>query len=192
MSVDLATLKAKVKAIESQGTPKTAETSSKPLNPEVAPEPSGLFATGDDIAKRIRWNAMDLLSRREHSQKELRLKLSKRYPDNLVEIEHCIADLAMEGLQSEQRYCEAYVAMRHRKGYGPLRILSELRDKGVDDNMAKTEIYNCRFDWFASVADVWQKKFRGCLPQDAKERSRQMRFLAYRGFSQDQISTIYS
>ena len=41
-------------------------------------------------------------------------------------------------------------------------------------------------------ASVWQKRFRGVYPADIKNRSKQIRFLQYRGFTQEQINIIFN
>ncbi len=133
---------------------------------------------------------MELLARREHSQQELRQKLAIRYghddPDVVMDIDDCIAGLEADLLQSDQRYTEAYVAMRKRKGYGPMRLQTELRDKGIDPEMIAAELNNPEHDWYEQARLVLHKKFSE-IALDHKERARQMRFLQYRGFYHDQI-----
>ena len=75
--------------------------------------------------------AIDLLSRREHSQLELRKKLvAKGFADD--EVDELLLRLHEENLQSDERYAESYVRQRVDKGYGPIRIRQELRQKGCE------------------------------------------------------------
>lgn len=46
--------------------------------------------------------------------------------------------------------------------------------------------------WQEQLQETWQRKFSGQLPNDAKERARQGRFLAYRGFSMEMINRLFS
>ncbi|MDR6354899.1 SOS response regulatory protein OraA/RecX [Pseudomonas psychrotolerans] len=46
-------------------------------------------------------------------------------------------------------------------------------------------------DWQAQLEEVWRKKF-GTPPADAKERAKQGRFLAYRGYAMDGINRVLS
>ncbi|WP_251366014.1 hypothetical protein [Coxiella-like endosymbiont of Rhipicephalus sanguineus] len=56
----------------------------------------------------LRERTIVLLARREHSQLELKQKLlNKGY--KLSEVETLIISLAVEGLQSDERYTEVYV-----------------------------------------------------------------------------------
>lgn len=186
------TLRQKVKDVESRH-------SSSTQAPDVARQSEDYFSgaadfeslsTKDDTPKRIRWSAMELLARREHSVKELTNKLLKRYPENPQEITDCVVALSEDNLQSDKRFCEAYVAMRKRKGYGPQRIAAELRERGVSETLAKPQLRDPENDWFATAADVWQRKFHGHQPQDLKEKARQIRFLTYRGFYSSHIQEL--
>lgn len=59
----------------------------------------------------LREHTIALLARREHSQLELKQKLlNKGY--KLSEVETLIISLAVEGLQSDERYTEIYVRQR--------------------------------------------------------------------------------
>ena len=57
---------------------------------------------------------MDFLSRREHSKKELFNKLFKRV-DNFELLNQEIDKLANEGLQSDERFSEAYIRSKTQK-----------------------------------------------------------------------------
>ena len=65
--------------------------------------------------------AMNWLSRREHSQLELRDKLAKRdVPADVIDA--TVIALVADGLLSDDRFAEAFVASRVRKGQGPVGI----------------------------------------------------------------------
>jgi regulatory protein len=44
--------------------------------------------------------------------------------------------------------------------------------------------------WLTAARKVWQKRFKGVVPDDMKKRAAQMRFLHYRGFTQEHIDSI--
>ena len=140
---------------------------------EIAPAP-----------KDIRWRAMDLLARREMSRKELVEKLNQRFPEFSDLILEIVQSLKEEGLQSDWRFAEAYTAMRARKGFGPRRIAMELSDKGVDEHLAYDALHSGEQDWFELASKVWGKKY-GAVAADLREKSKQTRFMMYRGFEQD-------
>jgi regulatory protein len=45
--------------------------------------------------------------------------------------------------------------------------------------------------WFTEARNVWQKHFKGKLPTDFESRAKQMRFLHYRGFTREQIESVF-
>jgi regulatory protein len=74
--------------------------------------------------------ALRLLTRREHSTKELSDKLKQKgFPQE--EISDVIESCQRLNLQSDQRFTEHYVRWRIRQGYGPLKISHELRVRGI-------------------------------------------------------------
>jgi regulatory protein len=131
---------------------------------------------------------MDLLARREHGRVELTRKLRQRgAPPELIEPE--LDRLTEEGLLSEARYLESFVSYRARSGYGPVRIREELGQRGLARADIEQVLRECGVDWREQMAEVWRRKF-GEQPQDARERAKQGRFLAYRGYSMDMISRL--
>jgi regulatory protein len=134
----------------------------------------------------IRKVAIALLTRRDHSRRELNTKLARRgFPSDLVE--QVLTSLAAEGLQSDLRFTESFANAARGKGYGLVRIRASLRERGVDDSIINTKLAFQDTDWLAEVERVRSKRFGSDVPQDAKEWARQARFLQYRGFSAEQI-----
>ena len=73
------------------------------------------------------------------------------------------------------------------RGQGPLKIRHELRERGVSNALAEQFMEMDRSRWCAQALAVRHKRFGSDSPQDVRERSRQARFLAQRGFEQEQI-----
>ena len=137
----------------------------------------------------VRRVAMDLLARREHGRIELVRKLRQRgAPQELID--SALDRLTEEGLLSEARYLESFVASRGRAGYGPLRIREELAQRGLPRPDIEQALSETGVDWGEQLRDLWQRKFAGQLPVDMREKAKQARFLAYRGFSQEQIGRL--
>lgn len=145
----------------------------------------------------LRKKAMDLLARREHSVGELRQKLltflhkkSEKNHYASESVDRVIDELQGEGLVSDERFTEAFVRYRKNNGYGPMRIQTELRERGVSEKIQATYLDFTDPHWREQVAQVRIKRFGTDLPGDYKERSRQARFLQYRGFTADQIKQV--
>ncbi len=138
-------------------------------------------------ALHMRVAAMDYLARREHSRRELRDKLLRRFdaPDGVEEV---IETLARENLQSDTRFAESYLRQRAARGYGPLRIRQELRQRGVDEVDVEHAFRSERLDWEELAGIALRRKFGSGPAADLHEKSRRSRFLQYRGFAYEHFS----
>ncbi|TBU92841.1 recombination regulator RecX [Stutzerimonas kirkiae] len=138
----------------------------------------------------VRRAAMDLLARREHGRIELARKLRQRGAGEAL-IEEALDRLAEQGLLSEARYLESFIRSKAMAGYGPLRIREELAQRGLPRADIEVALSSSGFDWAERLRQVWERKFAE-LPGNARERARQGRFLAYRGYPQDMIGRLLS
>lgn len=103
--------------------------------------------------------AIQILTPREHSVHELRLKLLKRNIEH-DKIEAIIAYLIELNYLSDERFAEAYVAERIRKGDGPLKIRSNLQRRGVDRSLVERFVSSDDDIWIERASDVLSKRFR--------------------------------
>ena len=134
--------------------------------------------------KDIRLQAMNLLARREHLRAELASKLRRRFGEEAGPlIDAALAQLEKEGLLSDWRCVESYIRHRAESGRGPLRIREELRRKGAAPELVDDLLGACGADWLALARRVHSTKYGPETPADFPEKARQMRFLAYRGFT---------
>ncbi|MDD5404216.1 MAG: recombination regulator RecX [Sulfuricella sp.] len=135
----------------------------------------------------LRERALGFLSRREHSRLELKRKLAP-YAEDEQEVESLLADFATRGWLSEARFTEQIMHARRAK-YGVRRILHELKEKGVSADAVAAVLPELQESELETARAIWAKKF-GILPQDARERARQSRFLASRGFGAETITKV--
>lgn len=149
-------------------------------------EPKASTGSGD-----IRLKAMDLLTRREHLRSELELKLCRRFEEDRL-IGRVLDQLEQEDLLSDQRFVESYLLHRSNRGYGPERIQAELRNKGACAELVHDQLDACDADWADLARKARLKKFGSQLPRDFKEKSRQLRFLQYRGFGGEVSSLAFT
>ncbi len=128
-----------------------------------------------------RQHAVKLLASREHSRLELTRKLAQRgYPS--AAIESALDALVHDGLLSEARLADAYVAERLAKGFGPVRIRFELREKGLPDDLIEPHLDLGDERCTALLRAAHDRRFGTAVPTDARERAKRGRFLEYRGF----------
>ncbi|MGQ0656690.1 MAG: regulatory protein RecX [Chromatiales bacterium] len=130
--------------------------------------------------------ALSLLARREHSREELTAKLLRRggAPETVASV---LDALSGERLQSDGRYAEAFARQRAERGYGPVRIVQELRRKGIETKRAQAAIATVEESWLERARQTRAKRFGRAVPGTTAERVRQMRFLEYRGFAAEDI-----
>ena len=101
-----------------------------------------------------------------------------------------IQKLEDEGLLSDERFAESYMHSRKRKGFGPLRIKNELRERGVSDSISRSLVDS--EDWSLLAHESLQKKAGGSLPDERDKILKLKRFLNYRGFDFSDIDKAFS
>jgi len=122
-----------------------------------------------------------LLAGREHSRRELARKLNARgFGEGRVG--DLLDDLEQRGLLSDERFAGEYVAMRARKGFGPVRIRAELVDRGVASGLIEDALDRPEYDWRGLLQEVCRSKYGESAPCDRREMARRARFLVHRGF----------
>ncbi|PIE82760.1 MAG: recombination regulator RecX [Candidatus Contendobacter odensis] len=133
---------------------------------------------------------MELLARREHSRLELWQKLRQRGLSSEY-IEPVLDQLMEEGLLDESRYAEVYACSRADKGYGPLRIDRELRERGVPQDLVNAALAALADDWLPGLRKLHDKRFKARVPTDNAERMQQIRVFRQHGFTQEQIKCLF-
>lgn len=103
-----------------------------------------------------------------------------------------ISELTAAGYIDDSRFAENYIRYRRNRGVGPLRIQQELRAKGIDNEVIAQRLSIADNAWFDEAQKVWMKHFKGKLPSDFKDKTKQMRFLQYRGFTTEHIEHLFA
>jgi len=140
----------------------------------------------------LRARALQYLARREYSRAELRGKLLPHVQADAdfeqvspVNLDALLDDFTARGWLSDERATTQLVHAK-RSRFGTQRITHELRQKGIAEELISAALPALKESELEAARSVWQRKF-GALPQDAREKARQMRFLQSRGFSLDTI-----
>lgn len=131
--------------------------------------------------------AIRFLVLREHSGLELSRKLTQIGFSKEI-IETVLQRLILEGYQSDRRYAEAYLKSRSDRGYGPLAIARDLKERGVNQTIIESIMIIDESYWQEQACRVKSKKFGDNLPSTLPERAKLYRFLQYRGFTDQQIT----
>lgn len=130
--------------------------------------------------------ALGLLTRREHSRRELTRKLTARGVD-AGEVEAAVARLAGEGWQDDARFAESLVRGRANAGYGPLHIRAELGTHGLDREAVAAALDTFEGDWTEVARDLVRRRFGDAGPRDLAQRRKAADLLVRRGFDGDCI-----
>ena len=144
----------------------------------------------DEIFSLIYNKALDIISRREHSEKEIREKLYKKFNDHKVS-ELVITSLIEKGLVNDHRFAEMYIIARKRKGFGPKKIAYELLAKGVSDDISSKAL-NEEGGWRIAALNAFNKKYKNGIADNFKEMNKQKIFLQNRGFTFEEIDSVFS
>jgi len=140
----------------------------------------------DDQDYKARSVALRLLARREHSRQELTLKLRQRQLDGSI-ISRVLDDYEREGWLDDDRFSDVYSRQRIDLGYGPLKVLAELQQRGIHQTPdCLDELTDA--DWIRNALLLRDKRFGlSDLSGNWDEKMRQARFLTRRGFTANQV-----
>ncbi len=138
-------------------------------------------------AEAARLAALTLLARRDFAIGELRTRLAQDgYPADSVE--PVIADLLDARALDDARFAASYISYHASRGQGPRRIAMDLAQRGVAEALIEAAL-TAGPDWKALAREVRVRRFGPEAPQDWAHKTRQARFLQYRGFSSDHIQS---
>ncbi len=134
---------------------------------------------------------MNLLSRREYSEFEIRCKMQEK-DFTQEEIEQTLQHCQERHWQSDARFCENYLRQRAQKGYGLRRIRQELLQlKGIKEETLEQVLLEdeLEINWQNIALKTLRKKF----PHFQEELSPKMKqkiwqYMFSHGFSHDDFS----
>lgn len=130
--------------------------------------------------------ALGLLTRREHSRKELTRKLAERGVE--ADDARAVVDrLAESGWQDDARFAELLVRSRASAGHGPIRIRAELGTHGLDRDAVAAAMDAFDGDWSDDARDLVRRRYGPGTPSDPALRRKAADFLIRRGFSADHV-----
>ena len=137
----------------------------------------------------LKGRALRLLSGREHSRSELERKLAA-HEEEPGQLRRVLDELQAKGFIDHRRVAESVVHRRAAR-LGAARIRQELQGKGLDAELVAQAVAGLRATELQRAREVWRRKFEQ-LPADARERGKQARFLAARGFDGEVIRRVLS
>lgn len=130
--------------------------------------------------------AIGLLTRREHSRKELARKLTARGVSG-EDAQAAVERLSDAGWQDDRRFAESIVRARASGGYGPIRIRAELGMHGLDREAVATALETFEGDWAELAREQVARRYGAAAKDDPVVRRKAADFLVRRGFDGDCI-----
>lgn len=140
------------------------------------------------FALSLKGRALRLLASREQSRSELEKKL-KPHEETPGQLAQVLDELQAKDFISEARVVESVINRRQAK-LGASRIRQELFSKGIDKEAVIDAMAGLKATELERARELWQRKFAAKSdgqPHDRAAQTKQMRFLAARGFSGDVI-----
>lgn len=145
-----------------------------------------LVAFKEAAGSRLAFNsAMFSLDMRDHSEREIRQKLSRKYDENSVDT--AVEKLLDLGLVNDRRYAELLTReLFERKRYGKNRVRSELYRKGIASDIINEVLEEYENenepDNVQTIVDIIEKKYYNKLI-DEKSRQKVVAALVRLGYS---------
>ncbi len=127
--------------------------------------------------------ALDYVSRRRMSCKELKTKLMRKGEDEAV-ADYCVSWLTDNGFLSDESYSFAVARHYAAKGYGEGRVRAELQRRGVS-----RELWEDAFEAMPDNTDALDKLVASKLkdPEDKEQVKKLSQALFRRGYSWEDI-----
>lgn len=145
-----------------------------------------LVAFKEAAGSRLAFNsAMYSLDIRDHSEKEIRQKLSRKY--DAQSVDSAVEKLLDLGLINDRRYAELLTReLFERKKYGKNRVRSELFRRGIAQNVINDVLEEYEEenepDNVQTIVDIIEKKYYNKL-HDEKSRQKTVAALVRLGYS---------
>ncbi|OCG23963.1 hypothetical protein A9G11_04895 [Gilliamella sp. wkB108] len=159
------------------------------------------------LNKLILNKAVQLLAQRDHSSYELTQKItlffSKKikhcddeFSEQLNQLKNEISDVIQYCISknwvNDTQYIEKYIIMRADKGYGKYKIAIELKQRGISSHVSRDLLQKSAIDWVNIAHKQLIKKFKQVDPKDNQQRQKGIQYLISRGYTQDDVKTLYS
>ncbi|MFT6925805.1 MAG: regulatory protein [Psychromonas sp.] len=133
----------------------------------------------------VRRSAFWHLGRRDHSEKELREKISRK-TDNQQWIDTVVSECFEYGYLDDARFVENFIRSSQNKGFGSTRIKRDLQRKGIDVNYLAQVFEDDPHDYISDALALLSAKYKQRIAnQHLKQKA--MIFLQGKGHNFDDI-----
>lgn len=146
-----------------------------------------LFSLENSVLGRRAFNkALDILSQREHSRRELITKLTQR-GHSRENAEKAADKLTQYGYLDDERFARLYAKeLKEKKKFGKARIKQELFRKGIDRDITYAVLAETEDNSEEEIAEILKKKYP-LFSSDEKVRNRAINALIRYGYGVGEI-----
>ncbi len=125
----------------------------------------------------------DYLARRDHSEHELRMKMSRRFTKEIIQ--EAISEAQERGwFKKPEELAEMVSASLFRRGKGPLYINGYLRKKGLPTLSFENDYL------LSQCQELLELKYPHWTEMSYEERQKPIRFLLRRGFPEGVVLSV--
>lgn len=156
------------------------------IDAEITEKDIEIYNLESNLSK-AKEKAFDITARKLVTEKELRQKLcDKGYDKMICDI---VIDMMCEyNYIDDYNYCTSFFEHAKSKGWGIMKIRSELRKKGVSDEILSEALEEFEDSPEDRIYEILERRFDADDLKDFKEKQRAVRFFASRGFGFDSIN----
>jgi len=144
-------------------------------------KPIKLATDSEGVKRSAFWH----LGRRDHSEHELRAKLSRK-TDNQQWIDEVIDACYEYRYLDDDRFTETFIRSAQNKGHGINRIQRDLQHKGISHLLSAKFLQQSNFDYINSATQLLQKRYRERI-ENAHLKQKVMAFLQNKGHTFEHI-----
>lgn len=137
--------------------------------------------------------ALRLISRKDYSEKELKLKLCSKFPLDTAEVSDIFAKLKEYGYVDDNRVSKNFINYKSTAGYGKRRIKDGLYLKGLTEHLSEVDDYfiDNKEEIKAVILEKLTARYKILLSKnDPKIREKLLGFLIRRGYAYDESKEI--
>lgn len=150
------------------------------------------YITDTIIYIKAQNTALKYLGYKMRSEYEVRQKLQeKEFTEQIIE--RVIEFLIKYKYVDDRKYCTAFIKETLKlKPKGKYAIRLELSQKGINKNIIDEVLCESEIDEAEIIKGIIERKFKGIISEDSKEKKRIYNFLLRKGFGYDIIKNVFN
>lgn len=147
------------------------------------------FILNNSILSKAKDKAFHFIGYKARTEKEIRLKLSQEFNNEVVE--NVVSLLKRYNYINDSEFTVKYINDRvNISNYGKRRIKMELSNKGIASDIIAEAFSSFEFDEETVITKLIEKKLKNSTAIDFKKKQKLFNFLVNRGFDFEEIKKV--